>query len=532
MSELSDLVHYAYSHLFDIGLDALASWSVTGMEDKIPTRIIDDATANRLEIPVLFYAMNNTQTITGGATLLRSLLQPLDSIELIHEKQNSIQELKKCRELARELKDYIGSVVEKERSLYRYFSNNYDEYTQYNRYRDTKVFFERLVDKIKNVPKPGTPYLETLMDDIRSLDESRVYDLIKGPVFSTRGGLKSGSEVGFLTPRVKYTLRSRKPTLIALLLSLPALSAVTCDPLVAVESGFYMAMMGFVFLESYPRKFDYNHFTHPLRDIYVVDNDIRTSIDALGKIDELLSLYEYSKNMSSKAIDMTTPVVTDDSPHYFVAKEAKNPILSATDSYCVPNDINLNGQKMTFISGPNSGGKTIHCKTIGQLQVQGQIGSDVPAKEAEMSIADHIFYQQSKHGESRDREGSFGTELIETRDHFFISTPKSLVILDAVLSGATEYEEGLNEVYKVMDGFYKTGCNTILTTPLHGLIEKFKQEGRGQYLKFELKGRMPTYKLVPGISRKMHADLVGERIGFSPKDIKKHLKDKGYISSA
>lgn len=528
MTQLDDLVHYTYEHLFDINPDALVSRNPIKMKSKLPARVMDDTTVDMIEIPRLFRAINYTKTITGAATLFRSLVQPLTSLELIHAKQDSVRELEEDVELSYKLNEYVRSLVEKEPDLYGYFfaeyPSNITAYTQYSTYRRASVFFKRLVDGIKNIPIPQTPYLETLVDDIRSIDGTHGIELIKGPVYSTFSGLKPRSEVRLFTPRIKFTLRSIKPTLLTPLL-IPALSTLTCNT--HLLSMVVATLPYGLFALSLPRDFDYKHFTLPLRDIYVVDSNIRKSIDAIGKIDELLSFHEYAKAMRSKGIEMTMPIVTDTSQHYFVAKEARNPILLSKNSYCVPNNITLKGQKITFVTGPQSYGKSTCFKTVTQIQVMAQIGDYVPCLSAEMANADHIFYQRAKSDTLEDREGTFGAELTETRDYFFRSTPRSLVVLDRVLAGATTYEEAFEQFYGIMHDFHKKGNNTVLITFDPKLVDKFEQEGIGQYLTVNLS---EIYRLVQGISRKGHADLVAKRLGFSPEDRKNHLRDKGYLS--
>jgi DNA mismatch repair ATPase MutS len=298
----------------------------------------------------------------------------------------------------------------------------------------------------------------------------------------------------------------------------------------------------------------------PLRDIYRVDGDIRTGIEAVGKIDELLSFYDYSKTLGEH---VTMPLVTDDSPHYFVAKEAKNPILmsakniakytsvrrtpcdecmeddvsfeetlqvtSLKEPFCIPNDIDLKGQAITILTGPNSGGKTTYAKTVSQMQLLAQMGCYVPAKEAGLSIADRIFYQAPMFDSLRNPEGRFGTELARTRDIFFRTTPRSLVVLDDSLAGATTHEETIQASYDTLDGFHSIGNNTLLITHNAELAKKLYKEDRGKYIQTEFKDGAPTYMILPGISEDSHSDVVSKKIGFSRDHIQQHLKNQKYL---
>jgi len=257
--------------------------------------------------------------------------------------------------------------------------------------------------------------------------------------------------------------------------------------------------------------------------MYKEDSNIGRGIQALGMIDELLSFCEYSKAVGG---DMILPHVSSSNRHYFVASKVRNPILAKGNPEYVPNDVNLKEHELTIITGANSGGKTTYCKTIAQIQLLSQIGCYVPAEEAELSIADKILYQAPVFGSILDAEGRFGVELKRTRDIFFKATPRSLVILDE-LAEATTYEEKMEISYAILNGFSKIGSTTILVTHNHELAGRFHKEGRSQNLQVEFKNRKPTYRLVPGVARKSHAELIAEKVGFSAKDIDSYLKRRG-----
>jgi DNA mismatch repair ATPase MutS len=242
-------------------------------------------------------------------------------------------------------------------------------------------------------------------------------------------------------------------------------------------------------------------------------------------IDELLSLHRFAGEFAGSA---TIPKIVDEDCHSFMAEGLKNPVLAKSKPDFIGNKVSLKGARLTFITGPNSGGKTTICKSIAQNQLLAQVGCYVMAEKAVINIADKICYQAPKFDVLKDDEGRFGSELARTRDIFFSTSPKSLVILDELAEGTT-YEERFHESFGILSDFYIIGNNTILVTHNHLLVDRFMAEKKGQSLTVEFEGEKPTYKVIRGISRVSHADRVVKKINFSKEDRFQYLKKKGYL---
>jgi len=529
MSKLEKSVHGSYEDLFSVDGEGATYDDPRHMAGLLSPRIVDESTLFAIDIKDLFDAINYTKTRTGAATLFRSLVRPLDSLELILEKQNSLRELEKNENKIEAVKGYLNSLAQREAYMHRYLFQclycqvepyNLRFVDQYKLYREFTGFFKIMAHGAKDLPSFESQYIRILIEDILSIDGKRPSELIKGPVYKTLGGLKTKKEVQIYTPRIKFTLRSFKPTL--------AIPYVALFSLAFVEPLQIPAVLGVILytpiIYGFPEAFDRRYFVSPLKEIYKEDPDIGRGIEALGMIDELMSFYEYSKAMGR---DLVLPTMTHANKHHFVATKVRNPILAKGNPDYVSNDVNLKEQRLTIITGANSGGKTTYCKTIAQMQLLAQIGCYVPAEEAELGIADRILYQAPMFDSIRDAEGRFGTELKRTKDVFFKATPRSLIILDE-LAEATTYEEKMEISYVVLDGFNKIGSDTMLVTHNHELARRLQQEGKSQNLQVEFKNRKPTYKITPGISKESHAELIAEKVGFSSKDIDSYLKRKGY----
>jgi DNA mismatch repair protein MutS len=530
MSKLEKMVHSSYKNLFGVDREGSIYDDYSRLTDLLSPRVMDKTTFHTIDVPDLFEAVNSTKTKTGATTLLGSLMQPLVSLDVIHEKQNSLKELENNKEARKALKQYLNNLGKKEPYTHAYLfqcaycqkePHNLRLIGQYELYRKFGEFFRSMVEDVKDLSYLESPYIKILLEDIKNVDGTRAYELIKGPVYRTLKGLRTRKEVGLFTPRVKFTLRSIKPTLAILFAAIALPMAYGPVQLTAT----YVFLAYNVFFWGYPDRFDREHFINPLREIYKDDADLARGIQALGLLDELLSFYEYSKSVNG---DVVLPTVTAAKKHFFTAKNARNPILAKGDPDFVPNDIDLHEQKLLIITGANSGGKTTYCKTIAQMQLLAQIGCYVPAEEAQISIADKILYQAPIFGTILDAEGRFGTELKRTKDIFFKATPRSLVVLDE-LAEATTYEEKMEISYAILDGFSKIGSTTILVTHNHELANRLHNEGKSSSLQVEFKNNKPTYRLISGIAKQSHAELVAEKLGFSSKDMDEHLRRKGYL---
>ena len=219
---LEKLVHSSYKDMLSIDNEGILYDDPSHVTDLLTPRTLDGTTLSAIDVRDLFEAVNHTKTRTGAATLFRSLVRPLDSLDLILEKQNSVRDLGDNRRLRKALNDYLDSLAKKEPFMHRYlFQCSYVQsepyglrhIDQYELYRESTEFFKTMVTGAEKLPIAESPYMRILVEDIRSIDGTRVFDLLKGPVYETLKGLKTKKEVRLYTPKVKLTLRSTKPTL-------------------------------------------------------------------------------------------------------------------------------------------------------------------------------------------------------------------------------------------------------------------------------------------------------------------------------
>ncbi len=496
-----------------------------------PLNVIDKESLKLIQVLQLHKAIDHTQTATGSAVLLRSLTQPSANLHYIQSRQESLREIASDDKLCLALKDLVHEYGNGENALYKFFNKGLYALFPYPDINKVKKSAANITRILQTIPVPESPYLKALMSYLHSYEGSPIDQMMNGRIFKTFNGLKSEQEVGFLTPKLKFTPHRFTEWILAgpLMALAPFIYdkigfAPSISPLMSTIGLVWTGIYTFYSLLFKPLR-DTERFIEPLRVKCINDSVFNRVVDTVGMIDELLSCHNFAAEFPHTAI---LPKVTDKDRHFFEATGLKSPVLAKYKTEIVPNNVCMNGTRLSFISGPNSGGKTTICKTIVHNQLLAQIGSYVLAEKASISIADRISYQAPKFDGLQDDEGRFGTELSRTRDIFYSTGPKSLVILDELAEGTT-YEERLHESFGILSDFYTIGNNTILVTHNHSLVDRFMDQKKGQCLMAEFDGENPTYRIIPGISRVSHAGRIAEKINFSNEDRRRYMEEKGYL---
>lgn len=500
--------------------------------------VIDQATFATIEMDKLFDTMNFADTIVGQSTLFRSLTQPLTEREAIRAKQEALREIQDEPGVRDNLEQIVQGCAAREKHLHRLlfgeflstFGTAREEHQiegyGYKQYRRGVRFVLDLVGYIHASGTPRSTYLQAIFKRILAFSASGTYSMMLGPVYNTEKGFQSKEErKGSFTPATIFKPNIFKPLLIAAIIAViwgvtaffPTDMFSFSTSAIPVAAIFFIPML----LVYFPvvGSYDRDHCIIPLRNQFKECDELADALDALGELDELLALIKYAEHYGSS---MVLPDMIVGDKHSIELTDAKNPLLGFGKPDYVANSFAMTAEKLVFITGPNSGGKTAFCKTITQIQILAQIGSYVPAEKARLAVADRVFYQAPELSHLDDGEGRFGTELKRTKDIFLASSAQSLVVLDEMAEGTT-FEEKMESSANVLDGFYRKGNDTILITHNHQLVDAFIKQGIGAAKQVEFAQDHPTYRLIEGISRVSHADRVARKIGFSKQDIDNYL---------
>ncbi len=152
--------------------------------------------------------------------------------------------------------------------------------------------------------------------------------------------------------------------------------------------------------------------------------------------------------------------------------DGRNPIVEQllNNKQFISNDIIFNNkQKLIILTGPNASGKSCFIRQIGLIQILSQIGSFIPAKKANIQIADRIFTRIGAVDDQASGQSTFMVEMSETASILNQATSNSLVLLDEIGRGTSTFD-GLSIAWSVSEYLAKKIiCNTIFATHYHEL---------------------------------------------------------------
>ena len=215
---------------------------------------------------------------------------------------------------------------------------------------------------------------------------------------------------------------------------------------------------------------EYNEFVK-IRD------EIAQNIKRLQKTANMISTLDVLASFAQVAEDMNycMPVVKNDGQIHI--KDGRHPVIEKMigSGNFVPNDTNLDKEenRLAIITGPNMAGKSTYMRQVALICLMAQVGSFVPATEAEIGVVDKIFTRVGASDDLSMGQSTFMVEMMEVATILKEATENSLVILDEIGRGTSTYD-GLSIAWAVAEYIAdknKCGAKTLFATHYHELIE-------------------------------------------------------------
>ena len=208
-----------------------------------------------------------------------------------------------------------------------------------------------------------------------------------------------------------------------------------------------------------------------------IREEIAKNIKRLQKTATIVSTLDVLSSFAQVAEDMNycMPIVKDDG--IINIKEGRHPVIEKMIGVgnFVPNDTYLNKDesRLSIITGPNMAGKSTYMRQVALITLMAQVGSFVPAQEAEIGVVDKIFTRVGASDDLSMGQSTFMVEMMEVASILKEATDKSLVILDEIGRGTSTYD-GLSIAWAVAEYIAdktKCGAKTLFATHYHELIE-------------------------------------------------------------
>ena len=228
--------------------------------------------------------------------------------------------------------------------------------------------------------------------------------------------------------------------------------------------------------------------------------------------------------------DYCLPVLNDG--YNLEIKEGRHPVieqrLSAAEQY-VANDIYLSNdtQQIIMITGPNMSGKSAILRQTALIVLMAQIGSFVPAKEAEIGIVDKIFTRVGASDNISSGESTFMVEMNETASILNNISDRSLILLDEIGRGTSTYD-GISIAWAIAEYLHenkKAIAKTLFATHYHELNEMSNRFERIHNFNVSVKelGAQVLFlrKLVPGGSAHSFGIHVAKLAGMPSQVVKR-----------
>ncbi|MFI5144160.1 MAG: DNA mismatch repair protein MutS [Ignavibacteria bacterium] len=216
-------------------------------------------------------------------------------------------------------------------------------------------------------------------------------------------------------------------------------------------------------------------------------NDIQMNAAMIGILDVLLSFAE-----CAEAYKYNRPEINDSDK--IDIGEGRHPVieqlLAAGEKY-VPNDTHIDPEteQVLIITGPNMSGKSSYLRQVGLIVLLAQIGSFVPAKNANIGICDRIFTRVGAMDNIARGESTFLIEMQESANILNNLTSKSLVLLDEVGRGTSTYD-GISIAWGITEFIHENPnakAKTLFATHYHELNALASLYPRIKNLRVEVK---------------------------------------------
>ncbi len=196
--------------------------------------------------------------------------------------------------------------------------------------------------------------------------------------------------------------------------------------------------------------------------------------DALALLDVVAGLAELAvaRNYSRPKLDASLSFRIQRGRHPVVeavlSEENRGP-FTANGCDLTPEESGGSAGRLWLVTGPNMAGKSTFLRQNALIAVLAQMGSFVPAEEAEIGVVDRLFSRVGAADDLARGRSTFMVEMIETAAILNQATERSLVILDEIGRGTATFD-GLAIAWAAVERLNQTNkARALFATHYHEL---------------------------------------------------------------
>jgi len=263
--------------------------------------------------------------------------------------------------------------------------------------------------------------------------------------------------------------------------------------------------------------------------LYKLTQEVTIHIESIELLINMIQIYDMYQAKSRYAMSMNAvrPNISHDKIDLI---QARHPQLKKD---AVPIDISISRDAQgLFITGPNTGGKTVSLKTVGLLQLMAQSGLFIPVSEStSIMIFEHIFADIGDDQSIAHNLSTFSSHLVKHVNYIKKVNRQSLLLIDEIGTG-TDPQEGVALAKSILQTYLNKGAMMIVTTHFQVLKEyALKHHLNLASVAFDENTLSPQYHIIPGISGQSHAFDIAKRLGL-PNDVLTQAKDMYHASQS
>ena len=475
--------------------------------------IIDTSTRRTLELletmrekqkrGTLLWVLDKTKTAMGARLLRTYIEQPLIHKDDIIARQNAIEELNMNYISREEICEYLNPIYDLERLIGRisYKTANPRDLISFRNSLEMLPYIKDLMGEFT------TPLLKELWEELDALED--VHDLVsraivEDPPISLRDGgiIKDGyheetdklrhaktegktwlaelesrerDKTGIKNLKVKYnkvfgyyfevtnSFKGMVPDYFVRKQTLANAERYTTDELKELEDMILGA-------EDKLYTLEYGLFCEVRDAIAAEVLRIQQTARAIAGIDVMTSLSVVAtKNKYVKPrINEKGVIDIKNGRHPVVEKMMRDDLFVANDTY-----LDNTKNRLSIITGPNMAGKSTYMRQTALIVLMAQLGSFVPADDANIGICDRIFTRVGASDDLASGQSTFMVEMTEVANILRNATKNSLIVLDEIGRGTSTFD-GLSIAWAVVEHISNPkllGAKTLFATHYHELTE-------------------------------------------------------------